>query len=236
MTLRTKCYTVPKIHKPGIPLRPIVSFVNSPTYAISGYLARILSPVVGNTDYTVKNSCEFADFIKDKTLNACEELVSFDVVSLFTKIPVDLAVKVAEERLREDVSLGQRTSLPVEDIIHLLSFCLKTTQFTYNGTYYQQVFGTAMGSPVSAVIANMVMEDVEQRALATSPVKPFFWKRYVDDVISAVSGNEAERLLSHLNSVEPSIQFTLEREKDKRLPFLDFNVSRGVQGNLVNLP
>ena len=103
-------------------------------------------------------------------------VVSFDVISLFTKIPVDLAVKVAEERLREDASLGQRTSLPVEDIIHLLSFCLKTTQFTYNGTYYQQVFGTAMGSPVSAVIANMVMEDVEQRALATSLVKPFFWK------------------------------------------------------------
>ena len=69
--------------------------------------------------------------------------------------------------------------------------------FTYNGTYYQQVFGTAMGSPVSAVIANMVMEDVEQRALATSSVKPFFWKRYVDDVISVVSGNEAGHLLSH---------------------------------------
>ena len=79
----------------------------------------------------------------------------------------------------------------MEDIIHLLSFCLKTTQFTYNDTYYQHVFGTAMGSPVSAVIANMVMEDVEQRALATSPVKPFFWKLYADDVISAVSGNEA---------------------------------------------
>ena len=127
-----------------------------------------MSPVVGNTDHTVKNSCEFADFIRDKTPNACEEIGSFDVVSLFTKIPVDLAVKVAEERLREDASLGQRTSLPVEVIIHLLSFYLK-------------------------------------RALATSPVKPFFWKRYVDDVISAVSGNEAERLLSHLNSVEPSI-------------------------------
>ena len=89
-----------------------------------------------------------------------------------------------------------------------------------------------MGSPVSAVTANMVMEDVEQKALATSPVKPFFWKRYVDDVISAVSGNEAEHLLSHLNSVEPSIQFTLEREKGRHLPFLDLYVSRGVQGNL----
>ena len=93
-----------------------------------------------------------------------------------------------------------------------------------------------MCSPVSAVLANMIMEDVEQRALAISPVKPSFWKRYADDVISAVSGNKAESLPSHLNSVEPSIQFTLEREKDKRLPFLDFNVSRGVQGNLVNLP
>ena len=243
MTLRTKCYTVVtayvhvfmaylKFINREFPMRPIVSFVNSPTYAISGYLARILSPVVGNTDYTVKSSCEFSDFIRDKTLNPCEEIVSFDVVSLFTKIPVDLAVKVAEERLREDASLGQRTSLPVEDITHLLPFCLKTTQFTYNGTYYQQVFATAMGSPVSAVIAKMVMEDVEQRALVTSPVKPFFWKRYVDDVISAVSGNEAEHLLLHLNSVEPSIQFTLEREKDRHLPVLDLNVSRGVQGNL----
>ena len=224
-------YGLPKIHTPGIPLRPIVSFVNSPTYAISGYLARILSPVVGNTDYTVQNSCEFADFIRDKTLNACEELVSFDVVSLFTKIPVDLAVKVAEERLREDASLGQRTSLPVDDHSSAV-FLPQNHAITYNGTYYQQVFGTAMGSPGSAVIANMVMEDVEQRALATSPVKPFFCKRYVDYVISAVSGNEAERLLSQLNSVEPSIQFTLEREKDTHLPLLDLNVPRGVQGNL----
>ena len=59
-------FGLPKIHKPGIPLRPVASFVNSPTYAISGYLARILWPVVG----TVKNSCEFADFIKEKAPNA----------------------------------------------------------------------------------------------------------------------------------------------------------------------
>ena len=78
-----------------------------------------------------------------------------------------------------------------------------------------------MGSPVSAVIAKMVKEEVEKRASATSPFKPFFWKPYVDDVIFAVSGIEAERLLSHLNSAEPSIQFTLEREKDRHLPFLD---------------
>ena len=77
---------------------------------------------------------ETKKFKRGKTLNACKDLVSFDVVSLFTKILVDFAVKIAEERLGEDASQGRRTSLPVEDIINLLSFCLKTTQFAYNGT------------------------------------------------------------------------------------------------------
>jgi hypothetical protein len=55
----------------------------------------------------------------------------------------------------------------VEDIIDLLSFCLNTTYVVFEGCYCQQVFGTAMGSPESAVIANLVMEDVEQRTLAS---------------------------------------------------------------------
>ena len=76
------------------------------------------------------------------------------------------------------------------------------------------------------------MEDVEQRALTSSPVKPLFWKRYVDDCISAVSRNEVENLLNHLISVEPSIQFTVQREKDRQLSFLDLNIYRSDHGNL----
>ena len=79
-----------------------------------------------------------------------------------------------------------------------------------------------MGSPVSTVIANMVMEDVEQKALVTSPVKPFFWKRYVDDVISAVSGNEAFSIsrIPILNLVDPSIQFPLSVKRVDICPSL----------------
>ncbi len=230
--LSPRFYGLPKIHKPEIPLRPIVSFVNSPTYGVSSFLAKILSPVVGNTENTVKNSYHFAEFIRGKTLNADEVLVSFDVISLFTKIPVDLAIKVARKRLRQDVTLSQRTSMPIEDIIDLLSFCLNTTYFVFDGIYYQQVFGTAMGSPVSAVIANLVMEDVEQRALASAPVRLSFWKRFVDDIISAVSRNDIDILLQHLNSIEPSIQFTVERETNGHLAFLDLNVYRTIEGKL----
>ncbi len=230
--LSPRFYGLPKIHKPEIPLRPIVSFVNSPTYGVSSFLAKILSPVVGNTENTVKNSYHFAEFIRGKTLNADEVLVSFDVISLFTKIPVDLAIRVARKRLRQDVTLSQRTSMPIEDIIDLLSFCLNTTYFVFDGIYYQQVFGTAMGSPVSAVIANLVMEDVEQRALASAPVRLSFWKRFVDDIISAVSRNDIDILLQHLNSIEPSIQFTVERETNGHLAFLDLNVYRTIEGKL----
>ena len=89
-----------------------------------------------------------------------------------------------------------------------------------------------MGSPVSAVIANLVMEDVEQRALASVPVSLSFWKRFVDDVISAVSRNEIDILLQHLNYIEPSIQFTVEREINEHLAFLDLNAHRTVEGKL----
>ena len=79
--LPPRFYGLPKIHKPQIPLRPIVSFVDSPTYNLSSYLANILEPLVGNTNCHVKNSYEFASFIKDIKLTEDEELVSFDVVS-----------------------------------------------------------------------------------------------------------------------------------------------------------
>ena len=145
-----------------------------------------------------------------------------------------LAIKVATKRLRQDVTLLQRTSLPVEDIIDLLSFFLNTTctYFVFEGCYYKHVFGTAMGSPVLAVIANLVMEDVEQRAIASVPVSLSFWKRFVDDVISAVSRNEIDILLQHLNSNEPSIQFTVERGMNGYLAFLDLDVHRTVEGKL----
>jgi hypothetical protein len=76
------------------------------------------------------------------------------------------------------------------------------------------------------------MEGVEQRALPSVPVSLSFWKRFVDVIISAVSRNEIDILLQHLNSIEPSIQFTVEREINGHLAVLDLNVHRTVEGKL----
>ena len=75
-------YGLPKVHKPSVPLRPIVSFVSSPTYHLSKFLADLLQPVVGKTSSHVKNSREFVDFIRSERLTSEETMISFDVVSV----------------------------------------------------------------------------------------------------------------------------------------------------------
>ena len=90
-----------------------------------------------------------------------------------------------------------------------------------------------MGSPVSVVVANLVMEDVEERALATFLSSPRFWKRYVDDKCSALPRSLVDQFHKHLNSLEPCIQFSVESEsEDRRLPFLDVQLCRDTDGTI----
>ena len=67
------------------------------------------------------------------------------------------------------------TSFSVQEVIRLLGFCLSATYLSFHREYYQQIFGMAMGSPVSVTVANLAMEDVEDRALATTDVPFRFW-------------------------------------------------------------
>ena len=126
-------------------------------------------------------------------------LVSFDVVSLFTNVPVDLACQVAGGRLHADESLDDRTTLSPDEVLRLLRFCLDATFVAYQGKWYQQTFRTAMGSPVSVTVVNLVMEDVEERALASYP----FWKRFVDDTCTAIPPDHLESSVTTLIPSNP---------------------------------
>ena len=112
----SRLYGLPKIYKKDIPMRPIVSFINSPLYNLSKFLCKLLSPLVGNTEFTVKNSYEFVQFLNSIVLKKNECMVSFDVVSLFTNIAVELAKKVTFDLLNEDDTLSNRTDLTMDDI------------------------------------------------------------------------------------------------------------------------
>ena len=83
-----------------------------------------------------------------------------------------------------------------------------------------------MGSPVSSVVANIFMQHVEELVLATSPQSIRFWRRYVDATFCFLNKTTVEKTLKHLNSINPSIHFTVEQETDNQLPFLDVLLMR----------
>ena len=113
-------YGLPKIHKPNVPLRPNVASIGSPRYTLAKYLAEIFKPVVGKTEHHVVNSKEFVTKMEQIRLGRNDILVSFDVVSLFTNVPVEEACNIAKEILLSDITLSQRTNLSPENVHDLL--------------------------------------------------------------------------------------------------------------------
>ena len=168
----SKFYGLPKIHKPDTPLRPIVSSCGSVTYGVAKELAKILKPLVGQSPHHINSTQDFVEQAKHFKLESGECLSSYDVSALFTSVPIDPALNIIKDLLVKDNTLKERTVMDVEDIILLLEFCLKNTYFSFQGQFYEQVEGAAMGSPVSPIVANLYMDYLEQKALSTAPHPP----------------------------------------------------------------
>ncbi|CAH3043079.1 unnamed protein product, partial [Porites evermanni] len=151
------------------------------------------------------------------------KLVSFDVNSLFTIIPLQLALDCTENAIKNSTV---ELPLPTDDIIDLLNLCLTSTYFQCNGKHYKQLHGTAMGSPVSFVVAEMVMQNIEEQALATNTRTVPLWLRYVDDTFSAVHKDGIDDFTELLNRQNADIKFTKEIEENGKIPFLDCLVTR----------
>ena len=169
--------------------------IGTASYASSKLLCDILAPLTGTTDYCVRNTYSLVEDLREVSISNEEMLVSFDVKSLYTNIPVEDTLCIIREKLDNDPSLPDRTSLSPASICKLLSSCLKTTSFRFRDTFYKLTDGVAMGSPVSAVVANLFMEHFEAKAIAQSLIKPALWKRFVDDVLAIMQRKACDDFL-----------------------------------------
>ena len=97
-------------------------------------------------------------------------LVSYGVKALFTSWSVDSAISILGNKLQSDPQLHNRTSLSPQHIITLLELCLTITFFLFQGNYFEQVHGSAMGCPMSPLIANLFMEEFGSKAISTTPI------------------------------------------------------------------
>ena len=214
-----------KVHKPNAPLCLIVDYTGSATYKTARAIADILHPIMGQTEHYLENSKDLKKKLANKKLKENEVLISHDIVSLFTKVPIQEALTVIRSRLKNDKTLSKRTNLTVDDIMDLLEFVCNATYFQFNDQIYQQCFGMAMGSPVSPILANLFMENQEQLALSNCPeeMKPSFWYRYVDDICESVDKDQTDNLTEYLNTVDTTnnIKYTKEEMENNKLPMLE---------------
>ena len=86
-----------------------------------------------------------------------------------------------------------------------------------------------MGSPVSVVVAEIVMQNIEEKALATYTRTIPLRLRFVDDTFTAIHKDEIDDFHEHLNRLNADIQFTKEVEENGEIPFLDCLVTRKLQ-------
>ena len=216
-------YGLVKTHKENNPMRPIISTVGSISYKLSKYITKLLSPLLGTISGShIYNSQDLVDKLNTITFCPTDSLVSFDVCSLFTKVPIDSILEYLSNEL-----VHHELPLPVSHIISLTRLCICDCKFIFNGEFYQQIFGMAMGNPLSPLLSNLYMEFFEKRFLPNIINIPLKWFRYVDDILTVLpAGIDVNDLLFNLNNQVPSIKFTLELEKDNCLPFLDVLIHR----------
>ena len=162
-------YGLLKIHKNGISLRPIVSNRGSACHPLSRFLVEIINPLTGKSSSYVKNSAHFFERISDASIHS-NQMVSLDVVSLFSKVSPDETLAVVWDKLAADPLLEERTCIPIDNLMEM-----ETTYFGMGSDIYQQEEGLAMGSALSSVFANLYMEYFEEMALGFTSLKSSMW-------------------------------------------------------------
>ena len=223
-SIRPRLYGLPKTHKEGAPLRPILSMIGSSQHKVAKWLAQLLDPVLKFcSNHCVKDSFDFARFIRSFP-STDKFMVSFDVCSLFTCIPILETTDICTDLLyRSHLS---PPDIPESTLIELMKFATTSVEFSFNDIMYRQIDGVSMGSPLGPTLANIFMGFWEKKIMS-DPNRPVVYFRYVDDTFCLFNGeDEAEAFFLSLNNLHPALQFTLEKEKDKVLSFLDVSVCR----------
>ena len=151
-----------------LPLRPVISNIGTATYEVSKYLADLLQPLT-KSEYTIESTKDFVGKIRNKNIPPDYEMISFDVVSLFTSVPLDFTIELILDKVYKDKLI--KTKLSRDEMKELLETCTKEMHFSFNGIIYRQRDGVAMGSPLGPVLANIFMVELEKHLFRNCKTK-----------------------------------------------------------------
>ncbi|MGL5901976.1 MAG: hypothetical protein ACRCZO_04760 [Cetobacterium sp.] len=179
-------YLLPKIHKdratwpfPEVtPGRPIVSDCGSESYGVAEFITKHLGPLSIQHGSYVKDTYDFLEKMKAIRMSPGATLFSMDVESLYTNIEIGRGLEAVQKCLRKFPEEGR----PDQSIMRLLELSLRRNDFEFNGRYYLQVKGTAMGKRFAPEYANIYMADWEESVFPKCRSMPSHYLRYLDDI------------------------------------------------------
>ncbi|CAF1539927.1 unnamed protein product, partial [Rotaria sordida] len=184
---------LPKIHKLGIPIRPIVSALYAPVNLISKFLYKLLSPIYLQVAYetTVINNIDLVrklqNYTADGHLTSTTKFITADVENLYTMIPREGGIDALLRFLEKYSKHGKIGPFSIDMIMKMARLILDTNYFAYINKYYKQTRGGAMGSAFTQVYANIYMLEWEQNLIEHQASKNEIYGRYIDDIFMTTS-------------------------------------------------
>ena len=204
-------YGLPKTHKPALAMRPILSATGTYNLKLAKWRDEKLKPISIN-EFTISDPLRFSEELCQNGILDGEILLSYNVSSLFTNVPVDETFEILVQKAFHEEWFNNKYNLVLKesDLHALLNIAVKNQLLQLDGKLYEQIDGVAMESPL---VNNMVM--------------PSFYHRFVDDTITSQRNlATAEDFLDTLNNCHESLNFTMECEVDGKLPFLGMEAIR----------
>jgi hypothetical protein len=231
-------YKTHKKTKPP-PLRPVTSQVDSPGERLGHATNYILQQVLDYVPVHLKDSAQVQERLKNCKVKKGHILITADVKSLYTNVPLEHGVKVVSEFVKHNCEHIDMLGMEHTDFVEMLKTVTQSGYFRFNDQYYRQKEGLGMGvKPAPSFAIIYVYLTVEKPLLENdfryseaTPDKPpdimnlDSWNRYVDDCITMGQGSEedAVKLFAYINSLNPNIQFTHEASTEK-IDFLDLTI------------
>ena len=214
-----KLYGLCKVHKENYPFRPVVSMIGTAEYKLAKYLDQIIKPHIPSK-YMLSSTWEFLDKLKLFIFKPSDCMISFDVISLFTNVPLIETIDIISDYVYKSKSKPAFSKLVFKELLNIATSGI----FMYNGRLYRQVDGVTMGSPLGPTISNFCLAHLENELLSVSKFKPELYLRYVDDIFCVFRDQSTyENFFQQLSELHSSLKFTFEIGP-KILPFLDAKI------------
>ena len=211
----------PKMHKPGVLIRPVVSYSASPIYNVDKYIANIFKAYVKNEKNNAKNSTTFSNYIRNVSIENDKIMVSFHVPFLYTNIIIIDTLNIIKEYVNNYNQFTRKTAIPQDKFLGLVDLVLTTNWYIFNSTFYQQTDDVALGSTPSSTTAEIYMQAHKLTVISEALHPSKVLERFVDEVYSILKGTNLGNFFRHINNLHQNIKFTMEEESHGGLAFIE---------------